>query len=762
MSKIRALPLVFSWLWLSLAVTTSTTSPIAKPGCPTRCGNVSIPYPFGVGLDGACSLSSFYNINCNTSFNPPKPFLGTGNLEIMDLSGNGQMRIRNYLATGCYEGGEIEAPSSSSDLAWINLSSLPLVFSDTANKFTVVGCDDLALIRGTLGRSFTSGCLAVCSRPDEVLNGTCSGTGCCQISIPKGLKFFIAVVSSLNNHTNVSDFNPCGHAFLGEQDKFTFNLANLSDPMFVNNVRDEVPVVLEWFVGANQTCRQAKENPGAYYACQPNSNCTDFDDGQGYRCTCRPGYEGNPYLSPGCTDIDECASPIKPCSHYCTNTLGSYKCSCPKGQRGDGQTNGAGCTRGHSQFITRLSLGMSFGFLFLLILATWIYFSIRRKKLIIMREKFFEQNGGILLKQQLSQKGGATESSSKIFSADELKVATNNFSEDRILGKGGYGTVYKGVLRDGREVAIKKSKVADQSQVEQFINEVVILTQINHRNVVKLLGCCLETEVPLLVYEFISNGTLFEHIHINKGIASWLTWANCIRLASEAADALSYLHSAASIPIIHRDVKSTNILLDESYTTKIADFGTSRLIPIDQAQVTTLVQGTLGYLDPEYFHTSQLTEKSDVYSFGVVLAELLTSEKHISFERKIEERNLATYFVLSMKEDRLMEILDPQLVREASEVQLITMAKLVKKCLSVQGDDRPTMKEVALELEGLRKQNRHPWAERNYEEETTGLTGQEDLYPVPSNASNGNQSIGEYSGQYSVQTHMISEINWPR
>lgn len=261
---------------------------------------MSIPYPFGVGLDGACSLSSFYNINCNTSFNPPKPFLGTGNLEIMDLSGNGQMRIRNYLATGCYEGGEIEAPSSSSDLAWINLSSLPLVFSDTANKFTVVGCDDLALVRGTLGRSFTSGCLAVCSRPDEVLNGTCSGTGCCQISIPKGLKFFIAVVSSLNNHTNVSDFNPCGHAFLGEQDKFTFNLANLSDPMFVNNVRDEVPVVLEWFVGANQTCRQAKENPVAY-ACQPNSNCTDFDDGQGYRCTCRPGYEGNPYLSPGCT-----------------------------------------------------------------------------------------------------------------------------------------------------------------------------------------------------------------------------------------------------------------------------------------------------------------------------------------------------------------------------------------------------------------------------------------------------------------------------
>ncbi|KNA17449.1 hypothetical protein SOVF_079720 [Spinacia oleracea] len=354
--------------------------------------------------------------------------------------------------------------------------------------------------------------------------------------------------------------------------------------------------------------------------------------------------------------------------------------------------------------------------------------------------------------------------SSKIFSIEELKEATNNYSEDRILGKGGYGTVYKGILKDGPQVAIKKSRVADKTQVEQFINEVVILTQINHRNVVKLLGCCLETEVPMLVYEFISNGTLFEHIHRNKGITSWLTWANCIKLAAEAVDALSYLHSAASIPIIHRDVKSTNILLDETYTAKISDFGASRLVPIDQTQVTTLVQGTLGYLDPQYFQTSQLTEKSDVYSFGVLLAELLTREKPLSIERKTEERNLAIYFLMSMEEDRLMDILDPQLVREASEEQLVTMGKLVKKCLNVHGEDRPTMKEVGLELEGLKKQNRHPWADENHQEDTNNLMEQKDLYPLSSNTNyNGNPSTGEFvSGQYTVQIDMINEMNQPR
>lgn len=295
--------IIFPWLGLSLVMTTLASNPIAKPGCPTKCGNVTIPYPFGIGRDGACSLSKGYNVNCNTSFTPPKPFLGTRSIvEIMDIFGNGQMRIKNFLATKCYQGGELVSQSTQSSLnmSWINLNGLPLVFSATANKFFVVGCDDYAVILGTRGRAFTTGCFSNCATPDQVINGSCSGIGCCQTSIPTGLKMFVTGVASPTNHTNVSDFNQCGHAFLAEQDKFTFKLADLSDLKFANRTKDRVPVMLDWFVGVNQTCVQAKRNLTSY-ACRKNSNCTDFVNGSGYRCTCLSGYHGNPYLSPGCT-----------------------------------------------------------------------------------------------------------------------------------------------------------------------------------------------------------------------------------------------------------------------------------------------------------------------------------------------------------------------------------------------------------------------------------------------------------------------------
>ncbi|KAF8024866.1 hypothetical protein BT93_F1889 [Corymbia citriodora subsp. variegata] len=426
---------------------------------------------------------------------------------------------------------------------------------------------------------------------------------------------------------------------------------------------EEVPIVLNWAIG-NKKCEVA--NKSSNYMCTENTRCIDAENGSGYKCTCLDGFHGNPYLTDGCQDIDECADPNKnQCTGICHNFDGSYNCSCPKGYYGDGWKHGQGCTANLMQIL----------------------------------EKYFKQNGGLLLQQQLHERDRTT-NTMKIFGAEELEKATNNYDENKIIGRGGYGTVYKGLLPNDTVVAIKKSKLVDKTQIDQFVNEVIVLSQINHRNVVKLLGCCLETEVPLLVYEFVNNGTLFDHIH-NHNKSFKMSW--------DTAGALSYLHSVASIPIIHRDVKSTNILLDDNYIAKVSDFGASRLVPLDQTQLSTLVQGTLGYLDPEYLHTNQLTEKSDVYSFGVMLVELITGKKALSFDRPEKEGSLAMHFLLSLKNNQLFEIVDEVIAKEGNNEQVREFANVAKKCLIVKGEERPTMKEVAIELEGPKASSNHPW-----------------------------------------------------
>ncbi|KAL6134921.1 hypothetical protein ACLB2K_067149 [Fragaria x ananassa] len=186
----------------------------------------------------------------------------------------------------------------------------------------------------------------------------------------------------------------------------------------------------------------------------------------------------------------------------------------------------------------------------------------------------------------------------------------------------------------------------------------------------------------------------------------FLTWEMRLRVGVEVAAALSYLHSFASMPIYHRDVKSSNILLDEKHRAKVADFGTSRSVSIDQTHLTmTHVNGTFGYLDPEYFQSSQFTDKSDVYSFGVVLAELLTGKKPVSVARSQEGRqdgrSLATHFIVSMEENSLFDILDDEVTKGAKKEEILAVANLAKRCLNMKGKKRPTMKEIAVELEGI-------------------------------------------------------------
>ncbi|XP_061360154.1 wall-associated receptor kinase-like 2 [Gastrolobium bilobum] len=390
----------------------------------------------------------------------------------------------------------------------------------------------------------------------------------------------------------------------------------------------------------------------------------------------------------------------------CKEDPESFYCTCSQGLLADGSSMGQYCNESDgkkfpAKLVASLGVGIGAGFLCLFLLGYRLYRCIQIKGQRIRKEKLFRKNGGYLLQEKFSSYGNGEKA--KLFTAEELKRATDNYNRSRFLGQGGYGMVYKGMLPDGTIVAVKKSKEIERNQIETFVNEVVILSQINHRNIVKLFGCCLESEAPLLVYEFIPYGNLSHHIHRKDNEAS-LPWDSRLRIACEVAGALAYMHFAASLPIFHRDIKPTNILLDSNYSAKVSDFGTSRSVPQDKTHLTTAVGGTFGYIDPEYFQSSQFTDKSDVYSFGVVLVELITGRKPISFSDEDEGQHLVAEFIsLMKKENQLSEILDARVLKEARKDDILAIANLAMRCLRLNGKKRPTMKEVSAELEALRK-----------------------------------------------------------
>lgn len=210
-----------------------------------------------------------------------------------------QVRIKNFIAFGCYS--DTSSVIGRKPMRY-QLADSPYTFSNVADKFTVVGCNNFALIQGSDNLNFTSRCAALCSRKENVMGGDCSGVVCCQTPIPKGLKYIYASLTNPNNHTNVWSFNPRSYAFLGAQEQFHFRGgSNFSDPTFINGTAYSVPVVLDWVIG-NRTCNEARKDLSTY-ACKENSNCYDSDNGPGYRCQCNQGFKGNPYLSPGCQGL---------------------------------------------------------------------------------------------------------------------------------------------------------------------------------------------------------------------------------------------------------------------------------------------------------------------------------------------------------------------------------------------------------------------------------------------------------------------------
>uniref|UniRef100_A0A7N2RD37 Protein kinase domain-containing protein n=1 Tax=Quercus lobata TaxID=97700 RepID=A0A7N2RD37_QUELO len=593
----------------------AAAAPMAKPKCRDRCGNVSIPYPFGIG--GNCYMEKWFEVVCHeTAGSPVKAFLTGIDVELLEIKIGDLTGIDSYSP---YEPGivRVNMPNISSNCrgqpsGGVNMRGSPFYFSSYRNIFISTGCDNMAVMTG-IDPMVIVGCRSDCKSRNMTGNNNCSGINCCQTTVPYGIQVLDVKFKSIDENNNGRD--KCNYAFLAQQNWF----ANITDPSNEVQSWDKVPVVLEWTASNNFTAaidRQElrRRNADSYY--------TNYGVDYYY---CRNGYKGNPYLKTGCQefgavrdlssislaasatkveatrdqkggsggkDINECEDEkLNKCliKSNCENTEGGYTCNKPRSR----------------VKIAIIVICTSFGVLLLLLITWRLYKVIKKRNKIKLKQKFFKRNGGLLLQQQLSSNENNVQKT-KLFNSKELENATNRFNENRILGKGGQG-------------------------------------------------------------------------------------------------ALSYLHLAASQPIYHRDIKSSNILLDDKYRAKVADFGTSRSMAIDQTHVTTLVYGTIGYLDPEYFQTGQLTEKSDVYSFGVVLVELLTREKPISSMRSQEGRSLSTYFFHSLKENRLFDILDTQVSKVSNKDEVMAIANLAKRCLHLNGKKRPTMIEILMELEGVQK-----------------------------------------------------------
>ncbi|KAK6132001.1 hypothetical protein DH2020_034259 [Rehmannia glutinosa] len=370
-----------------------------------------------------------------------------------------------------------------------------------------------------------------------------------------------------------------------------------------------------------------------------SSNCS-LDDS--FLITCDHNYNPpKPFLNSGTIEVLSVASDCNDDSCSQVNTTiselmfpiylaaGSTRGKFPAfGFEGDEKKDGVGYHRkSHTNGSTLLFYIVS-GFMVPAVGSSWIFWRRKQKKVVKLRQSLFIKNGGKILEHKQ-----CTQKTLSVFTAEDLKLATNNYDVANFRHRERhFGITYEGRIPDGtnRKVIVEMCNELDDDDITVFISKIVDISRISHRNVVKLLGCCLETQVPVLVYEFFTFETLYDHIH-DDVLARALSWDIRLKIAAEIAGALAYLHSFSTVPIIHGNLNSFSVLLHHDYNVKLRDFA-----------LTLSNAGMMGYSDPEYSFSARLTTKSDVYSFGVVLTELLTGKNVMSSDWPGGD-NLANY-----------------------------------------------------------------------------------------------------------------------
>ncbi|KAJ4955629.1 hypothetical protein NE237_012412 [Protea cynaroides] len=341
-------------------------------------------------------------------------------------------------------------------------------------------------------------------------------------------------------------------------------------------------------------------------------------------------------------------------------------------------------------------------------------------------EESYQSNGSGLLKSPRNhadgiQKGSKAAAPAKpealkapppievpALSLDEIKEKTDNFGSKSLIGEGSYGRVYYAILNNGETVAIKKLDVSSEPESNvEFLTQVSMVSRLKHENLVELLGYCVEGNLRVLTYEFATMGSLHDILHGRKGVQGAqpgpvLDWMQRVRIAVDAARGLEYLHEKVSPCIIHRDIRSSNVLLFEDFKAKIADFNLSNQAPDMAARLhSTRVLGTFGYHAPEYAMTGQLTQKSDVYSFGVVLLELLTGRKPVDHTMPRGQQSLVTWATPRLSEDKVKQCVDPKLKGEYPPKGIAKLAAVAALCVQYESEFRPNMSIVVKALQPL-------------------------------------------------------------